>query len=277
MPCYVLIHAEIFVLECSLQEIETGTNGEKIVKKLIITIFLFTFITAPAFADLTGTVYISNHNNNVSSTGYVSGDGYDSYVHVYTGVYSWAADNGTATDEGKLVPNWGFCMDLPQNPGNDWYEVRTLEQAPIHVPTYGTPIGSGKADYIRELAGRYWNDDWGTGVDKAGAEAFSYAVWEIVYEPHQTIVALYDVSTFNPNGSTTNGTYFRTNDSARVTAANTMLHSLTGETSFFDYDMRAITHDGYQDFLIKVPVPGAVLLGILGLGAAGLKLRRKEE
>ena len=32
---------------------------------------------------------------------------------------------------------------------------------------------------------------------------------------------------------------------------------------------------GYkQDQLYLVPVPGAVLLGILGLGAAGLKLRK---
>ena len=32
--------------------------------------------------------------------------------------------------------------------------------------------------------------------------------------------------------------------------------------------------DFRQDFLYVVPVPGAVLLGLLGLGAAGLKLRR---
>ncbi len=34
---------------------------------------------------------------------------------------------------------------------------------------------------------------------------------------------------------------------------------------------------GTQDQIYLVPVPGAVLLGILGLGAAGLKLRRKED
>ena len=34
-------------------------------------------------------------------------------------------------------------------------------------------------------------------------------------------------------------------------------------------------HTGYaQDLLVRVPVPGAVLLGILGLGAAGWRLRR---
>ena len=35
--------------------------------------------------------------------------------------------------------------------------------------------------------------------------------------------------------------------------------------------------DGEEsDSLILVPVPAAVILGLLGLGAAGLKLRRKE-
>ena len=36
-----------------------------------------------------------------------------------------------------------------------------------------------------------------------------------------------------------------------------------------------VDHTGYaQDQFVRVPVPGAILLGILGLGAAGLKLRR---
>ena len=29
-----------------------------------------------------------------------------------------------------------------------------------------------------------------------------------------------------------------------------------------------------QDLLVRVPVPGAILLGILGLGVAGVKLRK---
>ncbi len=36
-----------------------------------------------------------------------------------------------------------------------------------------------------------------------------------------------------------------------------------------------VDHTGYaQDQLVRVPVPGAILLGMLGLGVAGLKLRR---
>lgn len=35
-------------------------------------------------------------------------------------------------------------------------------------------------------------------------------------------------------------------------------------------------YQGYaQDLLVRVPVPGAVLLGVLGMGVAGLRLRRR--
>ena len=90
---------------------------------------------------------------------------------------------------------------------------------------------------------------------------------------NQTNVALYDVSTFNPNGSTFGGTYFFANDSA-ATRANEMLHSLTGETSLFNYNIRAICNELGQDYLVMVPLPGAILLGILGLSVAGIKLRK---
>ncbi len=41
------------------------------------------------------------------------------------------------------------------------------------------------------------------------------------------------------------------------------------------YKTNAGGYGGYaQDMIVRVPVPGAVLLGLLGLGAAGLKLRR---
>lgn len=37
-------------------------------------------------------------------------------------------------------------------------------------------------------------------------------------------------------------------------------------------------YQGYaQDLLVRVPVPGAVLLGVLGMGVAGLRLRRRTE
>lgn len=49
--------------------------------------------------------------------------------------------------------------------------------------------------------------------------------------------------------------------------------------NMYGYDMSSdsINYNAYkQDQLYLVPVPGAVLLGILGLGAAGWKLRRKK-
>jgi hypothetical protein len=40
------------------------------------------------------------------------------------------------------------------------------------------------------------------------------------------------------------------------------------------FHVQSIGTSGYSDSYITTPIPGAVLLGLLGLGAAGLKLRR---
>ncbi len=251
---------------------------------VILAATIALLVATSAMADLTGTVRIQGHNNAYSSTGPIRGDGITSGTY-YTGVYSWVLSNQVTyppTGEGSKVPNWGFCMDLPSDPVVGWYDVRTVEQAPIHSPTYGaSPMGTFRADYVRELAGRYWNPDWGKGQDKVNAEAFSYALWEIVYEPYTPIsyrtdsdplTKWYDTATAQ-NG-TAGGAYFSVADASVTTIANNMLNSLTGDSSFFDYDIRAITHADGQDFLVQIPIPGAALLGLLGFSLIGWIKRR---
>lgn len=244
-------------------------------RKVVFVAVVCAFMATPAMADVTGTAYLQNHNNSVSSTGSIRGDGID-WGTYYTGVYSWRVNTTTnpPTGEGSLVPSWGFCMDLPSSPVTGWHDVRPVEEAPIHSPAYGTPIGANKADLLRELAGRYWNPAWGTGAARAEAEAFSFAVWEIVYEPYQANASLYNTDTWSPNGSTANGTYFEANDNTATARANQMLWSLTGDSNWFDYNIRALTSLDGQDFLVRVPIPGAVLLGVVGFAAARRKLRQ---
>ena len=49
------------------------------------------------------------------------------------------------------------------------------------------------------------------------------------------------------------------------------------------WEVEGLGDADYQDLVVEiskaapVPVPGAVLLGVLGLGAAGMKLRRRNE
>jgi hypothetical protein len=239
---------------------------------LIFTIVLF--FTTTAMAGIIGTVNISNNNNNISSLGYVSGGGWTN-GYGYTGVYSWTANTATATGEGKLVPNWGFCIELPQGTASAWYDVRPISEAPL-PSQYGTPMGSTKSNLLYELAGRYWDPSWGTGANKASAEAFSYAVWEIIYEnttPYTLNVTKFgdgSISNNNTNGFMTSDT-----DPTGITSlANNMLASLNGDKTKFNYGLRAISNDSYQDFLIMVPIPATLLLGLIGLGIGGWKLRK---
>ena len=64
--------------------------------------------------------------------------------------------------------------------------------------------------------------------------------------------------------------------------ANEMLASITDGAAFGGKYVGLSNDDvnypkepgNYQDWVVKVPVPGAVLLGLLGLSAAGIRLRK---
>ncbi len=51
--------------------------------------------------------------------------------------------------------------------------------------------------------------------------------------------------------------------------SNIMAMNLWGGTAYTGTDI--------QSMMVRVPVPGAVLLGVLGMGVAGLRLRRRTE
>jgi hypothetical protein len=120
-------------------------------------------------------------------------------------------------------------------------------------------MNSAKAIDLAELLHVNWTGNL-TAARAAGIEA---AVWEIVNEDSGT----YNVSTGNLQ------VY---NNAAVVSAANDMLSYLTPDLQQVDYrgEFVGLSSTAYQDFVVKTPLPGAVLLGFLGLGAAGMKLRR---
>ena len=177
-----------------------------------------------------------------------------------------------------------FCIDLfdsppfviPGVPGWDkphTYEVVSLDSAPDPkaVPTGETGMGLDKAAYIAELLNTNSYNDAQT------AAAVQAAIWEIVDENYYGTASSWDVS----NG---NGDYYLIytpgDGSVEETIAgiaNSMLSALPGTTpatSFGRYT--ALSHTGgkeLQDYVV-VPVPTAVLLGILGLSVAGWRLRK---
>jgi hypothetical protein len=177
----------------------------------------------------------------------------------FTGVYSWTV--GATTGLGAAVPNWGFCIELPQASSDGTENVIPLFGAP-QPPAYGTPMGTTKANAISELWGRNFDPTWGTGANPLTAQAFSFAIWEIIYE---TDSGPLDV---------TSGAGFSTPDSPAAELANTWLGQLTGNPAYFANNLYAISSTDSQDYVVQTPEPAT--LSLLAIGAAALLRRRKS-
>jgi hypothetical protein len=142
------------------------------------------------------------------------------------------------------------------------YNVKTLDQAPYNEGPGGTEMGPTKANYIAELWAMV---NPSPTMTRDQAAAFQSAVWEIVYEDKQA----WNVKTHDTT-DTMNSFKVDNNDTVEA-LANTWLGNLDGlgpRTKLY-----ALSNDRYQDYVV-VPVPAAVLLGMLGLGAVGVKLRK---
>ncbi|MFA5251836.1 MAG: hypothetical protein WC454_04550 [Phycisphaerae bacterium] len=219
-------------------------------------------LSSTASATLLGTVNIQNHNNGLSDTGYLWGGGLAG-LNGYTGVYSWTNAGGTGL--GTEVPNWGFCIELTQAPYTGWQNVVPLNEASLPA-AYGTPVGNTKADYIRELWGRYFDPTWITSANRQMAEAFGVALWEIIYETGST----WNVSS---------GSGFRATGIEQAATANFWLSQLNGDTVYFANNLVATSSPYGQDFLIQLPksvvIPEPVTFLMLGLGTLAAVRKHK--
>jgi len=215
-------------------------------------------LTSAAYATLLGTVNMQGHSNLYSEQAHLWGGGL-SGGNYYTGIYSWTNTGGTGW--GTYVPNWGFCIELTQAARNGWQDVIPLAEAPLPImPIFGTPMGSTKADYIRELWGRNFDENWisnPTTINKQMAEAFGVAIWEIIFETD---------SVWNVNS----GAGFHATNVEQAATANAWLAGLNGDSAYFAPNLVA-TSDG-QDYIVQIPEP--MTIAFLAIGAIAI-LRRK--
>jgi hypothetical protein len=217
-------------------------------------------LASTASATIVSTVNLQNHNNGLSDIGTIWGGGLSSLTG-YTGVYSWTNAGGTGL--GTEVPNWGFCIELTQEPYNGWQYVIPLDEASLPA-AYGTSVGTAKADYIRELWGRNFDSAWATGANKQMSEAFGVALWEIIYETGST----WDV---------TSGPGFHATGIEQAAIANLWLSQLNGDTAYFANNLVATSSPCGQDYLVQLPIPEPMTVIMLGLGALSLSVVRRRK
>ncbi len=221
------------------------------------------------------TVEIINTGNAANETITVWGGGLEG-VDVYAGVYTF--DKSAGTGEGKLWDNGlvtGFCTELTEAVPTitSKYSVIGLEGGPTPTSFLGAPMGEGKADYIRELWGRFYDPSWAgegkfTWKQNSQASAFASAIWEIVYEDLPAIATKWDVTIDGTAGS---GGF--ASEWVDADLANGWLHALDGTGP--KADLRLFSFDGSQDFIAQVPEPATIVL--LGLGGAFSLFRRRRN
>ena len=207
---------------------------------------------------------------------YFGNEGVNAYVGRYNSTFgepTWAANSPY---QGATLGDHFFCIEAQVFVGNNYktYEIFDLANVPKPAGPDGLPMAEDKANLIRELWGRFF-DQTETNI---GAAAFQLAIWEIVYEDYVA-----DVEDRNSNWNLRSGNFrtdSATNDAnAAVTQALTWLRLLDGDGP--RAHLLGLSNLNNQDFVIQVhPIPEPASLAIwslIGLSFVGAGMRRRRR
>jgi len=256
-------------------------------KRTILITALCALIAAPAMADLGDVTEIS-----VLSTGwtYQTGSGGE-FLGTITGA-DITLTNGSILRTGANFLT--FCVERNEYvevPSGNYYAVvnsaavkgglsggydggNTLT-TPLGQSTYGDPLSSATAYiftlFAKELltvaaAGADYRYDGTVAERKADAAQLQAAIWAL--EQEQAV----------PTSGKAKIWYDAAIEATTAGGDGVITWTGLGDVRVLNLysSYNGTTVSGLkQDLLVHVPLPGAVLLGMLGLGAAGMRLRRK--
>ena len=233
---------------------------------------LLLVVPGASWATILGTVEVTHSDYGAHDITAVWGAG-ETGMTTHAGVYMLNKSAGTG--EGNIWPNGalaGFCIELNEDAPDDIFQYDVVMPEDAQNSFLGSDIGTEKADYLRELWGRFYDPAWEAGgpysfIQNINAEAFAIAVWEIIYEALPTPANPWDVTSDGTPGPGGFECFF-----ADMTTANNWLSQLDGTGPMAD--LRILVHNGQQDYLVAVPEPASMIL--LGLGGL-LTLRRKMK
>ena len=246
------------------------------IKRAVIMLVAAAILSLPcgAHACLLGTIDIVYDGAGASGKAELWGGGLVG-TERRTGVYMLEKTGGMG--EGTLWDNGligALCIELSEFAPCETktYGVVLPEDGQKPTTFLGDKIGSEKAEYVREIWGRYFDESWfGSGPftlqQNSEAEAFAAAIWEIIYEDMPTSPSMWDVTVDGTAGPL--GFHAAGLDSD---IANSMLHSLDG--TGHKADLRAFVYCGKQDYITEVPEPATILL--LGLSSLALLRGRRK-
>lgn len=189
--------------------------------------------------------------------------------------YTVTGDTDPYFSAGQQI--FSFCSEIEQGATGaavpyDFYGVNEAEGIEA-IPTPGTvvgPMGLAKAGLVSDLFTKYFAN--GTNGSETEAAAFQIALWEVIYEGPGDDGGIgtldLEAGAFTVGGS---------GDSDRedaIALANSWLATL--EDNGISEFMLGMGSDMFQDqlTLLVVPIPGALALGLVGLGGAATMRRR---
>lgn len=234
-------------------------------KRVIITAFVCAFFTAPVMADQVTMWYSDSTGHNPSA--YRTGDGGEFVAQMADPPWSFALGNyaSTTLDQAGYTNSFQtFCLERNEYIWNGITYDFDIGLAAVQGGVGGPrpdPISVGTAYLYQQFAtGQLAGYNYTPGAGRsASAGLLQNAIWALEQELSAPIAgsnAFWDL-VVGKFGSVVGA---RADASAGYGVRVMNLHACVTPT--------------YQSQLVLVPVPAAALLGFIGLGYAGMKLRK---